>query len=235
MSEEKKELALATPNAIAELMKAEGPGKYATENALSNVSKVGDWLPYIVLHSSSAAVKKKEIEGGHFGLHPSKGTIIDLGASFVALFLAWRPKAMQYKPKVLSFYDSTSKEFKDVEERAKNTKDSGCGVGPEFLVWLPDQRKFATYFLGNKTGRNESPNITGPLEDKGPFLCVQNAKLIEMGEYMWHGPETKKHDIPLSKEQQPILAELKEQLHKFNNPDPVQEEVADEADDKTRR
>lgn len=228
MSEEKS-TALATPDAIASLIAAEGPSPYAEkEGALSAVTKVGDYLPYVQVYSgSSKEVKKKEIEMGVFGIRESKNSLINIGEEFIAFVIAWRPKAMQFQPKVLSFFDVESKEFKEIEAKAEE-KNSGCGFGPEFLLWLPEYKRFATYFLGNKTGRNEAPNLIGPLKDKGPFACIQKAKLIETPDYTWHGPTTLPYDNEF---EMPVLADLQEQLHKFNNPPVSQEEVAEKSGD----
>ena len=224
----------ATAASLKGLMTQAGPAKYASDDALSTVTKVGDWLPYIALHgSNSKFVKTEQIGMGHFGVHPSSGSLIDLGKNFVGLFLAWRSKAMQYAPSVLSFYDHTTKEFKEVELKAKTVKQSQCGVGPEYLVWLPEQKIFATYFLGNATGRNESANINGPMKD-GPFVCQQKSKLIDppKSEFSWHGPETKKHDLEIV---MPSEAALVEEVKKFNNPPAATQEAAEEKDKEKSR
>ena len=219
------ELIPASPEDVKNLL-ASSQSKYATTTALSEVTKVGDWLPYVQLMSgNSIQVKKGEFPMGHFALCKNR-QLLDLGASFVCYLLAWRPKAMQFSPKVLSFFDTESKEFKDIQERSKG-KNAGCGYGPEFLVWLPEYKELATYLLGNKTGRNESPQLIALIED-GTFKCKQEAHLIEDGEYAWHGPKTLPYDLDI---ELPPMSLLAKELQKFNNPPAAQEEVAEDAED----
>jgi hypothetical protein len=158
---------------------------------------------------------------GNFGLTENKVTI-DLGKSFVAMILAWRPKAMQFKPDVLSFYDPKSQGFMDIQ-RTADGQDSGKGYGPELLFWLPEQKKFATYFFGNKTGRNEAPNVIG--EMKKSRKCKIVSDLIENKKFSWHGPKCEAYDLTLNV--QPDITELKAVLEKFNNPPSSTVELAE--------
>ena len=232
MSEENQ---LATPDAIKSLV-ANSQAKYANEKALEVVTKVNDFLPFISLYgSNSKEVKQGKFPMGHFGLRRSKDDIVDLGAECVMFVIAWRPKAMQYNPEPISFYDTESEQFKEIQATA-DQQDSGKGFGPEFLIWLPgDVKAFATYFLGNKTGRNESPNLVGPLNEDGPFACIQEAILIDppKSKYSWHGPKTRKYDLDV---EMPPVDQFQKELERFNNPPDSAKEVAEkdkeEADDR---
>lgn len=228
MAKETKEeagLALASPTDVASML-AE-VNKPADDSALAAVTSVGDFLPYIALYgSNSGEVKRGEFPMGHFGLRKSKSLIVDLGEKFVAAVLAWRPKAMAYKPEVISVYDITDPLFIDIQKTA-GEKDSNKGFGPEFLIWLPEIKEFATYFLGNPTGRNESPNILGPLKEKSPFVCIQQSDLIETAKYSWHGPVTKAYDIAI---EYPPISEIKEQVMKFQDPPKSGKELAKDED-----
>lgn len=224
------ELIPASADEVQSLL-AQTESKYADETALAEVTKVGDWLPYIqLMGGNSLEVKRGEFPLGHFCLRKGK-QMIDLGSEFVCYLLSWRPKAMQFAPKVLSFFDVESEEFKDIQQRS-DQPNSGCGFGPEFLVWLPEAKEFATYFLGNKTGRNEAPNLVALIKD-GTRLCKQVAHLIETSDYAWHGPRTVPYDLEI---ELPPIADIKREVEKFNNPPAAQEEVAEEndADDERR-
>lgn len=223
-----KQEKVATPEDINALMVAEGEGKYASDSALEVVTKVGDYLPYVqLMGGNSLEVKKGEFPMGHFCLRKSKSNLVDLSEEVVLFVIAVRSKAMQFTPEVLSFFDHTSEEFKKIQREADDA-NSGKGFGPEFLVWLPDADAFATYFMGNKTGRNEAPNLVGPLKAKGPFVCLQVATLIETSEYAWHGPRTKAYDVEIKR---PPLEQFKVELTKFNNPPVSQKEVAEKDED----
>lgn len=210
---------------MIEKIKQQGASKFATEKALSTVTKTGSWLPYIQLHgSNSKVVKRGQFPMGHFALVKNKVNG-DIGDSFVAFVVAWRPKAMQYKPTVLSVYDTASKQFQDLEAKA-DQKDSGCGFGPEFLLWLPEYKELATLFLGNKTGRNEGPNIIGAVG----HACRIGAILIEdkKQDREWHGAKMYPYDLEINV--WPEEAVLMEELNKFNNPPAVTADVAEKDD-----
>lgn len=225
------ETALATRDDVNALLQST-PSKYVTETALSVVTKVGNFLPYITLMSSnSAEVKRGKFPMGHFALHTSKTQLLDLGSEVIMFLVAWRPKAMQYLPSVLSYFDAESEEFKAIV-RVADMQNSNKGFGPEFLVWLPEQERFATYFLGNKTCRNEAPNLIS-LIDTGKRVCLQVANLIENRKHSWHGPVTKSYDLEIK---MPPVDTLKEELEKFQNPPSATEAPAEEAEaENTRR
>ena len=218
---------LATQDAVKNLLAA-NPSKFATDVALATVSSSG-YLPYIQLFgANSQEVKRGEFPMGHFGLNKGKDNRIDLGDEFVGFFLSWRPKAMVYKPEVLSFFDPSAEAFKKIQAEA-DEPNSNKGFGAEFLVWLPQHKEFATYFLGNKTGRNEAPNLIGPMTDtQGPLACIQKAKLIETARYSWHGPSTLPFDLDI--DPMPEVGALANQLEKFNNPPVAVKEVDTEED-----
>lgn len=209
------------------LLQSQARGKYATDQALSNVTKQG-FLPYITLHgASSTAVKRDKFPMGHFALVKSKVNN-DIGDSFVGFLLAWRPKAMQYAPEVLSFFDSTSAEFKNIEATAEE-KDSQKGFGVEFLVWLPEHKELATFFLGNKTGRNEAPNLVTCIES-GVRQCRISSVYIEdkKKKYGWHGPKMLPYDLDITVF--PSTEVLTSELERFNNP-PTSSKAPAEKDD----
>jgi len=244
MSEENKELegelttiesadggALAAPGDLAALV-AQSESKFATDQALATVTKSGDYLPYIVLMgSSSSEVKKGEFPMGHFALRRGKGNLHDLGTQFTAVVIGWRPKAMQYVPDVISFFDHESKEFKEIQAGA-DAPNSGKGYGPEFLIWLPELKEFVTYFMGNKTGRNESSKVMSVLKKAASGetpVCVIEAYLIEGRENSWHGPRTLSYD--LGDPTMPTGDQLAKEIKKFNDPPAAQKQVAEAAEE----
>jgi hypothetical protein len=198
------------------LLQSQSRGKHADDQALSVVTKVGDWLPYIqLMGSNNKEVKRGQFPIGHFALVENKKNI-DIGNSFVAYLLSWRPKAMQFAPTVVSFFDTKSEGFQKIQAKA-DQKDSNCGFGPEFLVWLPEQKKLATFFLGNKTGRNEAPNFISCLE-KEVRKCRVISDLIEdkRQNREWHGAKIMPYDLEIAVF--PPREELLHWLEKFNNP-----------------
>lgn len=232
LTTENTNTALATADDIKSLLSQQS--KYASPTALSEVTKVGDWLPYIQLMSSnSTQVKRGEFPMGNFALCKNR-QLHDLGDKVIMGLLGWRPKAMQFAPEVISVFDTESEAFKKLHHRADTVKPNpGCGYGPEFLVWLPEVKELATYFLSNKTGRNESVNLISLIE-KGVFLCYQESHLIDDGEYTWHGPRTLPCDLEV---ELPPADLLRKEVEKFNNPEAIQQqkEPAEEAKEEDSR
>jgi len=219
----KEENALAVPD--ANLLADTEPSKYGTDKALAAATKVGDWLPYIqLMGGESKPVKKGIFPLGHFGLVRGRN-ITDLGEEFVAGYFAWRPKAMNFGPPPTSFFDPESNEFEVCRLKAEDkTVKGGFGHGVEFLVWLPEQKCFATYFMGNATGRNEAPNLVAIVDGK-TWFATETAHLIEKGTNIWHGPRTATYDLPIV---MPEKAQLIEEVNKFNNPPAIMEPEKDE-------
>lgn len=206
------ELATVSNDELNSILAAHQPNG---KTGLAEVTKAGDYLPYISLMSSnSKEVKSGEFPVGHFALRQGR-TMKDLGKKVVMLLLDVRPKAMRFTPDVKSFFDSSDPAFQEIMEKA-DEKNSKMTFGPEFLVWLPGESLncFATYYLGNKTGRNESPNLIARIEN-GTRICVQEAFLIESKDYSWHGPRTHPYDLDYSR---PPREALVAELEKFANP-----------------
>lgn len=216
---------IATTDQVNALI-AGSQGKYVNDKAMAKVTKAGDWLPYVqIMGSQSKEVQKGEFPMGHFCLNKNKQKI-DLGEEVVMYLIAWRPKAMQFIPEVVNVFDPESEDFQRIEKRADTVKQSGCGYGPEFLVWLPEHGELATYFLGNPTGRNESPNLITLIND-GTRKCKQKSELIDDGKNTWHGPKTKAHDLDVML---PPMDVLQSELEKFNNPKATEVAEKDEDD-----
>lgn len=204
--------------------------KYATKDAVAVVTTVGDYLPYVQLFGGNSLMcKESKIGMGHFGVTIGKN-LTDLGTTFIAMLLSWRPKAMIYSPKVISYFDHSAKEFQDIQATA-DQKDSNKGYGPEFLLWLPELEKFATFFLGNKTGRNEAGNLISAINN-GKRKVKINSHLIKTEKYSWHGPESSTYDLDIV---MPPTDDLRKVLEKFNNPKPTEEEAAEATTDDARR
>jgi hypothetical protein len=218
---------LSAADTIALLQKQSG-SKYATAKALTAVTKAGEYLPYIqVMGSNSNPVKEGKCQMGHFYLTKGK-QLIDLGTSMVAMLISWRPKAMQYSPEVLSYFDTESEKFQAVAARAEQPQ-SGCGNGPEFLVWLPEHGELATFYFGNASGRVEGPNVVAAM-GKGELKCRFNCEIArnEKRKQMWHVAKMYPYELEINVA--PPTDLLMTHLDKFNNPKESVLEVAEKAD-----
>lgn len=186
------------------------------------VTSSGKWLPRIQLFgSSSNEVKEDKIRAGNHGLVSGKN-VTDLGKEFDALSICFRPKAMDIGgDEILTNYVHTSAEFLRMQAQS-DVKDSGCMFGPEFLIWVPAEQKWATYFCSNKTSRRAASDLLGlmsKLVDGKPVIVPApvtiKANLIKTAKYMWHGPVFTKCSTPFGF---PTDESLAEEVEKFNNP-----------------
>ena len=194
--------------------------KFATGNVLASMVTTG-FLPRVqVMGGNNDAVKEGKFPIGHFACITGK-SLEDLTSEFVAVVLSWRPKAMQFQPEAIAFFDPSKDSFKAIQDRADNVPQSGCGYGPEYLLWLPDYEKFATFFCANITARNEAPNIHTFMRK----ACIFRAEVIKSKKYTWHGPKVGKCDLEVKL---PAAGPMQETLEKFNNPPETEAEVVKE-------
>ena len=142
------------------------------------------YLPTLRLcGGNSAAVKAEKIPIAHYGIF-SGDDVVDAGKEVDSLVLAWQPKAVRISDDgVDSFTNPNHPEFKKIVAESAE-KDSGCMFGPEFLLWLYDEKKFVAYLMGSKTARKVCPDMK-QLVGRAATL---KAKLIETAKYSWHGP-----------------------------------------------
>lgn len=181
------------------------------DTALS-VASAGTFLPRIKLCQGQAKEvnQRKVARGGCFALVVSKEEVIDLGEEVVMVVAAGRAKALETGDMILTNFDPKSPEFKRIEAESKD-KDSGCMYGPEYLVWLPEQKTLATLFLCSPTARREGAAVHARL-GRGALLT---SKLIETEKYSWFGPVCKDYTSPIV--DLPNPTELAEAVDRFRN------------------
>ena len=212
---EQSETGLATIDSIRDLLANAPKPKFNDETAIASL-KQGGFLPYIQLvNAMSEQAQSGKIQAGRFCLMLSKDNVVDLGTQFVGLYVSVRPKAMQFKPEVKSCYNPRDPLFQELKVKAEQGGNN-CAWGPEFLVWLPEVEKFASYFLGNASGRNEGGNLVGPLQQQGFFAASQIATTMKNGKGRWFGPRTEPYTLPLANVPTPEI--LKSELEKFASP-----------------
>jgi len=196
-----------------------GIGKYSDDRIFADVTAAGGWLPRLqLMGSNSDLVKEAKIGLGRWALLTNKDSFIDLGTETHVLILGWRPKAMEIGDEVVSVFNPKADEFKRIMEKSEEP-DSGCMFGPEYLVWIPELKKFAGLFMASKTARREAPNLRALM---GKFATLK-ARLIKSQRYSWHGPVV----TPCSATfEVPTMEEIREQAEKFNNPPEDEVEAA---------
>ena len=195
-----------------ELVKIDGMPVVAVDEKDFAAAVGGDWLPrFQVVDSNSKVGKKQLAKVGNYALVRSEDDVVDLTNQVDALVIHMRWTAIDTNEDSLSFsHDKESDEFKRIEEESK-VQNSGCMWGPEFLVYLPSVKSFATFFCGSATARRESKNIFKLLRKAATF----KTHLIENKRYTWWGPLVVECTSPFDL---PSEEEIKDQAVKFANP-----------------
>ena len=153
----------------------------------------------------------------HFGI-TSGEEVQDLGEQVNCIPLAYRPLAIDSKAKdgaivcLTPNLDAQGKctgEFARIQELAE-VSNSGAMSGVQFLVWIPDIREFATFFLFTKTARQEIKPMAA-LIGRGASV---KGRFID-GKFKYWSPKVIACSIPM---EIPEEAEMRAQIEKFKNP-----------------
>lgn len=157
----------------------------SNEEDLLAVAQASGFLPRLQLFGgSSDAVKEGKIGVGRWGLVSGKDQLEDMGAEVDVLVIAGRVKALDVSgEQIVTSYDRNSETFKDIAARSE-TANSRCMFGPEFLVYVPKVKAFATVFLSSATARREARSLHARLRKAATF----KANLITGKKHKWHGP-----------------------------------------------
>ena len=196
------------------------PSKYSDE-AFDKSASSGNFTPRLqLLTSNSGPCKDGEFPANHYALvKDSKNQ--DLGKEVDVVVLSWRPKAMDMSgDSIITSHDPESDTYQQIQTKSE-TKDSGCMWGPEFLVWIPSAKSYATLFFGGKSSRRVAPEVKG-LMHKGATL---GSKKIETPQYSWF---TNTCQACSSPGDLPAMDEIKEEINKFENPPESDVELAED-------
>lgn len=212
------------------LIPAEVAGELAKygDDVFSATAASGDYLPRLqLMTAASEKCKSGVFPINHYALIRDQN-YIDLGESIDVLIVTWRPKALEIGDEVISVFKPDHPEFQRIQAKSSE-QDSGCMYGPEFLMYIPAQKSFATFFCGSKSSRRESPNIRA-LMTKAATL---KSRFVETKKYKWYTPSVTSCSTPF---EMPDMEDLKKSVDKFNNPPETTVEVApdEEGDDVAR-
>ncbi len=198
------------------------------DDVFAAVSSSTSFLPRLMLYgANSDLVKEEKVQVG-YSLVEGKDTIIYMGREIEVFNLAFRPKALDMSgDPIVANHNHTSPGFKAIAYKADNEKNSKCVYGPEYLVWLPELEKFATFLMGSKTARRES----GKMHSRLKKAATLKTKLYSNTDFKWHGPEI----FPCSNVfQLPAGDEITDVVTKFLNPKDEEIEVVEETGEAER-
>lgn len=176
------------------------------------VSKsAGGYLPRLQLMTAAS----EKCKSGEFPINSwaliQDSAYKDLGKRIDVLVLGFRPKAMQVTPSVLAYHTPSSNEFQAIMKRA-DTPNSGCMYGPEFLVWIPSEKSFATFFMGSKSARREAGNVRALIRKPATLASV---KCTNSNDQVWYTPQVTVCSTPF---ELPSLDEIQRTMTEFENP-----------------
>jgi len=181
----------------------------AKQDDLAAVVDSGDYLPRVQLMSAASQLCKT----GEFPINSyafvQGQDYFDLGKEADVLVIHWRSKAIDMSgDEIISSYDAESELFKSIQTKSGG-KDSGCMYGPEYLVYVPKNKQFATFFLGSKSARREARSMHQRLSK----AATLKSALIETKSFSWQAPKI----TPCSASFEiPGIELIKPQLEKFN-------------------
>lgn len=200
--------------ALIDVQSAGGDMIAADAELLQDVASGGGFLPYVQLFTTkSDPVTDGKIAGGHYGIVRDQ-KIDDLGEEIDVIVLTVRPRAFEKAEdgEITVCYDKDDPEYARIAALQAN-KVIGRMVGPEFLIWLPAEACFATFFCGSPTLKREARKF-------GPFLGGRamnlRTKICKNAKGKWHGPVVNACSATL--EPLPTAEEAADQVEKFKNP-----------------
>lgn len=202
-----------------------------TDDMFADLAKSQQFLGRLQLYTKGAAVNKRLVAPGEYGIPESGDEITRLGDSVDVIVLARRPKALDMgdKDAIISNYDPETDQFKDIANRS-GKPNSGCMYGPSFLVFERTTGRFLEFFCGTKSSRSEAGKIypflplsktdierkaaagvdVSKMEEHGPLAMTMKSRLAEAKDFSWHVPVILPCSTPFNKLPKPevVIAEI---------------------------
>ena len=167
--------------------------QHVSDTALLEMAKSSFIARISLCSGSSNLVTDGKMGVGKFAFIRGKDDFVDLGETFSCIPLTYRFAAMRFgTDTVQAVYDPASEEFKAIQAESEGP-DSGCAYGPQFLLWVPQLKEFATYLFGSKSARPESRRVNLLLNKGATF----KAKLVSFSGKKWHVPQVMPCSIAL--------------------------------------
>lgn len=182
-----------------------------SDDVFADMSKGADYLCRLQLQgSNSKLVKLKKIPCGHYAYITTKENFIDLGEAIDVFAITWRPRALDMSGATpISVYDPKSALFKDIAERSFG-QDSNCTFGPDFLVWIPEVKRFASLHWGSKTARQDAPAFMALMKENRASTLT--CRIIEKPKFVWEAMTVNACSTPFAL---PDLDKTQDQITKF--------------------
>jgi hypothetical protein len=156
----------------------------------------GRGLPTIkLMTANSEEVKAGEFPTNCYALQQGE-VLTDLGKNVDVVIVAYRLTALLANDD--GFCSSHVRQDPLFNEiiRIADTDGFGSGAiyGPEFLVWLPTHKVFATFLCGSKTARNMAAGIKALVGE----VATLSSKKYENKKYNWFGPSVAPSNVAVT-------------------------------------
>jgi hypothetical protein len=170
------------------------------------------FLPSIrIAQGNNEMVLEGKLNPGEIAVIRNKDDFVRCGKELILVPLSMRYAAMRFDPgAVKSYFDHESAEFKQVQVDSEET-NSRCAYGPQFLVWIPEQREFAHFLFGSKSSRPEARRMKQVINRPATL----KARLVKNDKNSWFVPVITPYSGETS---MPPTEEATEVADKFNNP-----------------
>lgn len=200
-----------------------------SDEAFAAIAAGADYLPRIQLMTgNSELVQEGKMNVGRYAFIRTKEDVVDLGKEVDVLVCAWRLKAMRVKDEnIISVFDINDPEFMKIKNDS-GIKDSGALCGAEFLIWVPSQKSFATFYMASKSAKREAPAMRAHIDtaNNKPGPATLKSTLVDNGTYKWHAPIVNDCSTPFDL---PTQDDFVENVNKFLNPPKNTVETAEPA------
>ena len=192
-------------------METSSIAQFNSDAAFKDLAQSSKFLGRLSLMSPlSDAVMEGKIQAGRWGLVNGKN-VEDLGSELRCYVVALRLKAMDVgADPIVSYFNPASPEFIAIKNRCDDEKQ-GPLAGPEFLLYLPNEQQFCTFYMCSKTMRREAPIVKQLLKKPATFKIT----IVSNKKNKWHAPVITGCATPLDL---PDGEQLKKVLHSFMNP-----------------
>jgi len=203
--------ALIDPSALGAIK------KYDDED-FEDVAAGADFLPRLQLMSSNATlVKEGKWDKINSYASVQGDTLTDLGKDVDVLAITWRPTALRIADDgIVTSHDAKSDLFQSIKSDSDSGED-GNMAGPEFLLYIPQIKKFVTFFMSSKSAAREAPQLRARLVDPEGDIdgrATITSKTIKTTKYTWQAPLIRDCVSPL---EGPSKGDFAKAIDKFQN------------------
>jgi hypothetical protein len=199
-----------------------------TETALAIAGSKGFLSRLQLMTSNTQVCKDGKFPINHFAIVEGSESFIDLGDRVAIHVYAHRALALEFGETVMAVYDAKiidgkpTGEFARIAKKADGGPNSQAMYGVQFLLYVPSQKAFVTFFCGTKTLRNEIKAFLSKMNQDAMLI----PKKIETKAHSWFTAVVTQCSEALDGPDEAVLADV---IADFKNPPAEVKERIEEA------